>query len=178
MVPRLWVPLIHSLPARNWNSAACGAALTASRVAKRVAVSTPLRVDSLTVVVISVLLRCGPARARRAGVRLTAVWSGDGQFALAWNWAGGRLGRLDVDGPAELLLQCDELRNGWVGGHGGGQFEDLPHGLIALVLITGQGGAFLGLTAQCLVQGDGEQRPAGAMGPAHLVGGAQHAGDR
>src|SRR6266545_1925139 len=56
MVLRLWVPLIHSLPARNWNVAASGAALTASRVAKRVAVSTPLRVGSLTVAVISVLL--------------------------------------------------------------------------------------------------------------------------
>src|SRR6266487_2693740 len=58
MVPRLWVPPIHWLWVRNWNFAASGAALTASRVAKRVAVSTPLRVDSLTVAVISVLLRC------------------------------------------------------------------------------------------------------------------------
>ena len=56
MVPRLWVPLIHSFPARNWNFAASGAALTASRVAKRVPVSTPLRVESLSVAVISVLL--------------------------------------------------------------------------------------------------------------------------
>jgi hypothetical protein len=48
MVPRLWVPLTHSLWARNWNLAASGACLTASRVANRVAVSTPLRIESST----------------------------------------------------------------------------------------------------------------------------------
>jgi hypothetical protein len=53
------VPEIHSLWARNWNFAASGAAFTASRVAKRVAVSTPLRVDSLTVAVMGVLLLDG-----------------------------------------------------------------------------------------------------------------------
>src|SRR5512138_666604 len=56
MVPRLWVPEIHSLCARNWNLAASGAAFTASRVANSVAVSTPLRIDSLTVAVMRVLL--------------------------------------------------------------------------------------------------------------------------
>ncbi len=57
IVPRLWVPMTHSLWARNWNFAASGAAFTASSVANRVAVSTPLRVDSLTVAVMAVLLR-------------------------------------------------------------------------------------------------------------------------
>src|SRR6266566_8661082 len=47
MVVRLWVPLTHWLWARNWNLAASGACLTASRVANRVAVSTPLRIGSL-----------------------------------------------------------------------------------------------------------------------------------
>jgi hypothetical protein len=46
MVLRLWVPRAHSLRARNWKWAASGACFTASSVAKRVAVSTPLRVPS------------------------------------------------------------------------------------------------------------------------------------
>src|SRR4051794_26530439 len=56
MVPRLWVPLTHSLWARNWKPAAWGACLTASRVANKVAVSTPLRIESLTSAVVSVLV--------------------------------------------------------------------------------------------------------------------------
>src|SRR5215471_18580415 len=62
MVVRLWVPLTHWLRARNWNLAASGACFTASRVANRVAVSTPLRMESLasaavmSVVVIAVCL--------------------------------------------------------------------------------------------------------------------------
>src|SRR6266545_4714061 len=56
MVLRLWVPLIHWLWARNWKLAASGACLTASRVAKRVAVSTPLRMESLTWAVVSVVV--------------------------------------------------------------------------------------------------------------------------
>ena len=55
MVPRLWVPLTHWLWARNWNLAASGACLTASRVA-RVAVSTPLRIESSTLAVVSVVV--------------------------------------------------------------------------------------------------------------------------
>src|SRR3954451_13283242 len=51
IVPRLWVPDTQRLDARNWNFAASGAAFTASRVANRVAVSTPLRV-ALSVTVI------------------------------------------------------------------------------------------------------------------------------
>jgi hypothetical protein len=57
MVVRLWVPLTHWLWARNWNLAASGACLTASRVAKRVAVSTPLRIESLALsAVVSVVV--------------------------------------------------------------------------------------------------------------------------
>ena len=44
IVERLWAPSIHWSWARNWNCAATGAALTASRVANKGAVSTPLRV--------------------------------------------------------------------------------------------------------------------------------------
>src|SRR6266511_6458228 len=56
MVLRLWVPLTHWLWARNWNLAASGACLTASRVAKRVAVSTPLRAVMSVVVILVRLL--------------------------------------------------------------------------------------------------------------------------
>jgi hypothetical protein len=56
MVVRLWVPLTHWLRARNWNLAASGACLTASRVANRVAVSTPLRIESLAWAVVSVVV--------------------------------------------------------------------------------------------------------------------------
>ena len=41
--------------ARNWNLAAAGACFTASSVANRVAVSTPLRIESLTSVVVMLL---------------------------------------------------------------------------------------------------------------------------
>src|SRR5215207_4112553 len=54
MVPRLWVPLTHWLWARNWKPAAWGVCLTASRVANRVAVSTPLRIGSWTSAVVAV----------------------------------------------------------------------------------------------------------------------------
>src|SRR6266566_4482978 len=201
MVPRLWVPLSHWLWARNWNWAASGAALTASRVAKRVAVSTPLRVGSLTVVVISVLLRCLRGARRGWMVQLIVVRSGAGEFALAWNGAGGHLGRLGVDGLAELLLQVDELGYRRVRGEGTGELEDLPQRVVALALIAGQGGALVGAAAHSLVEGDGEQlgvpvgvaeaiagdrvpvvagvadqRPAAAMSSAQLVGQPQHPG--
>src|SRR4051812_8376041 len=42
-MPWLWVPDTQRFDARNWNLAASGAAFTASRVAKSVVVSTPLR---------------------------------------------------------------------------------------------------------------------------------------
>src|SRR6476659_2947063 len=50
----LWVPLTHLFVARNWKSAISWFARTASMVAKRVAVSTPLRIGfSVTVMVLS-----------------------------------------------------------------------------------------------------------------------------
>src|SRR5215472_4106946 len=55
MVERLWVPLTHVFVARNWNLAMSGSPFTASSVANRVAVSTPLRIG-LSVVVITLLL--------------------------------------------------------------------------------------------------------------------------
>jgi len=56
MMPRLCVPLSHSLWAQDWNLAASGACFTASRVAKRVVVSTPLRIESLNSPVVVILL--------------------------------------------------------------------------------------------------------------------------
>src|SRR5215471_18642485 len=55
MVERLWVPLTHVFVAQNWNLAMSESAFTASNVANRVAVSTPLRIE-LSVVVITLLL--------------------------------------------------------------------------------------------------------------------------
>src|ERR1700712_1086721 len=51
MVERLWVPLIHSLLARNSNWASAGWPFTASRVAKRVGTSTPFRAPRACVLV-------------------------------------------------------------------------------------------------------------------------------
>ena len=56
MVVRLWVPLIHSLRARNWNCAISGCALTASRVANSVGTSTPLSAGRVCVLVMVFLL--------------------------------------------------------------------------------------------------------------------------
>src|ERR1700712_1911403 len=59
MVERLWVPLIHSLLARNSNCASAGWPLTASRVAKRVGTSTPLRAPRACVLVMLISLLVG-----------------------------------------------------------------------------------------------------------------------
>jgi|SRR6478752_6863982 hypothetical protein len=56
MVLRLCAPSIHLLCARNRKAAISGWALMASRVANRVAVSTPLRTVSVMVLVIAFLL--------------------------------------------------------------------------------------------------------------------------
>ena len=50
--PREWVPETHSLVVRNWNCAASGCWRTASMVANRVAVSTPLRCWAVTVMTV------------------------------------------------------------------------------------------------------------------------------
>src|SRR6476646_5864726 len=73
----LWVPLTHLFVARNWKSAISWFARTASMVAKRVAVSTPLRIGfSVTVMVSS--------------------WWWVGAAARRWDRRGG----LGVRGPA------------------------------------------------------------------------------
>src|SRR5215217_8968818 len=66
MVDWLCVPLTHLLVARNWNLAISLLPLTASRVANKVAVSTPLRIGlSMTLdiwkcsLMISGLMVCG-----------------------------------------------------------------------------------------------------------------------
>src|SRR5262249_27241722 len=108
IVLRLCVPSSHSLAARNWNLAACGAALTAFRGANRVAVSTPLRVVGATFVVTD-------------GSFLRVWISGTDELVGA---ECGRLGRSGIDGRAELLLQLDELGHGRVTGQRAGQLED------------------------------------------------------
>src|SRR5436190_16605875 len=106
MVLRLCVPLIHSLLVRNWNLAASGAAFTASSVAKRVAVSTPLRMDSLTVVpVICVLLRAAALPRGLVVAAPVAVRSYADERALAYDRAGGKFRRLGFDGRAEPPLE-------------------------------------------------------------------------
>src|SRR6478609_347676 len=65
----LWVPLTHLFVARNWKSAISWFARTASMVAKRVAVSTPLRIGfSVAVIVSTWLVGGGGARGRADGI--------------------------------------------------------------------------------------------------------------
>src|SRR5690242_2613017 len=74
MVDWLWVPDSQRLVARNWNLARSVSPFTASRVANRVAVSTPLR-TALSVVVMDSLLirgRSGAADSRPVEVRRAA----------------------------------------------------------------------------------------------------------
>src|SRR5919109_506296 len=80
--------------------AAWGACRTASRVANRVAVSTPLRIgSSIRVSVVGIWLRLLPG----------GVGGSDGrEQALAGDPSGGQRHRLLVDGGAELLLEGDE----------------------------------------------------------------------
>src|SRR5512132_2829032 len=130
MVPRLWVPLTHWLWARNWNRAASGACFTASRVAKRVTVSTPLRIESSTSVVslVVMLVRLlgggvptagGPGQVlestRWPPSVLGSVRSDGREHALAWDRPSGQRRRLLVDGGAQLLLQLDERRHRRIG---------------------------------------------------------------
>src|SRR5215510_9579614 len=108
MVELLWVPLSHWLCARNWNLAASGAGLTAFKVANRAAVSTPLRVDSLTVVVISrISFDLDVCCAGCAGSWGRPVASDRGELTVTRAESGDHR-RLGVDGCAEFLLQLDE----------------------------------------------------------------------
>src|SRR5512133_4066096 len=164
MVLRLWVPLCHWLWARNWNLAASGACLTASRVANRVAVSTPLRIESLTCVVVILLRLLGRGLPGDGGVGSGAsflvggVRSGGRQQAPAWDRPGGQRRRLPVDGGAQLLLQLDERRHQRVGRQAAGDLEDLPQRLVASLLVTRQrGGLLLDDPGERPVQGHGQQ---------------------
>src|SRR6266545_3268071 len=167
MVPRLWVPLTHWLWARNWNLAASGACLTASRVANRVAVSTPLRIESSTSAVVSmvvILLRLlGRELPGDGGVRSVASFpvgggrSGGREHALAWNRAGGQRRRLLVDGAAQLLLQLDERRHRRIGRQPAADLEDLPQRLLALLLIGRQRRGLFGGATQRMVECDRQE---------------------
>src|SRR6476646_3503914 len=119
MVLRLWVPRSHWLWARNWNRAAAGAALTASRVANRVAVSTPLRFDALIVLVISVLLL--------GGVPFWRGWLCGGELMLVVEeqWSqGSQFGGLGIQGASECHLQRDDTRGWRVDGPRDGRMVD------------------------------------------------------
>src|SRR4029453_12097393 len=187
MVPRLWVPLTHWLWARNWNLAASGACLTASRVAKRVAVSTPLRIESSTLAVVSVVVivarllggastgdgwRCGDQflGSRRCLLPGGGVRSGGREQALAGGRPGGQRRRLGVDGGAQLLLQLDEGRHRRIGGQPAGDLEDLGQRLVALLLIGRQGCGLLAVGVQRPVKRDGQELGV-AEGVADAVGG-------
>src|SRR5438128_10952381 len=109
IVPRLWVPLTHSFRVRNWNFAASGACFTASRVANRAGVSTPLRADLLVVVVMAC---CPPSCA--------------GEHVLARGWSGGERRRLLLDHRADAFVEFDERRQRRIGRHRAGEVEHLP----------------------------------------------------
>src|SRR5262245_6297151 len=174
MVPRLWVPLTHWLWARNWNLAASGACLTASRVANRVAVSTPLRIESSTWAAVSVvvilvppcrgcLLVAGILAVSPTGWRAWVIfrvrggWSGGLKHALARGRPGGQRRRLLVDGGAQLLLQLGERRYRRVGRELAGDPEDLPQRPLALLLVARERGGILGAGAERVVEGGRQQ---------------------
>ena len=127
MVLRLWVPLIHSLSARNWNSAASGACLTASRVANSVAVSTPLRVASFVVVVVVVVVMSVSflwlvrRRCRRGGVEL---WSRREAWRRGRGAAASAVASVSM-ASAELALELDERSRGRELGQRAGELEDV-----------------------------------------------------
>src|SRR6266542_3959702 len=160
MVLRLWVPLIHWLWARNWKLAASGACLTASRVANRVAVSTPLRaVMSVVVMLVRLLWEVGwlvVAAALWPPLRVGGAASGGREQALGWDRPGGQRRGLPVDGGAQLLLELDERRHRRVGGQAAGDLEDLPQRLVALPLIGRERRGLLGAGTQRLVERHGQ----------------------
>src|SRR6266508_233322 len=165
MVLRLWVPLIHWLWARNWKLAAWGACLTASRVANRVAVSTPLRIES-SIWVVVILVRLlgrelpGDGCVRSVASLLSAMFgSGGRQSALVRDRPGGQRRRLLVDGGGQLLLQLDEPRHRRVGRQAAGDLEDLPQRLVALLPVARQrrGLLLLGGGAERPVERDGQE---------------------
>src|SRR3712207_1924326 len=114
MVLRLCVPLIHWLLARNWNLAASGWALTASRVANSVGTSTPLRGwrFSAVMVVIAVLLVMSPRPGRPRGDEeaTSAVFHSSS--------SGGKPGKVRGRPPPEGFLSGRARRSGPGSGRG------------------------------------------------------------
>src|SRR5512133_773558 len=137
MVVRLWVPAIHRLVARNRKSAISGCCFTASSVAKRAAVSTPLRV---AVLVRSVLLGAGRwpwtgvRRPSAGGCRRESVCSGRGRATARYGRQVGQGGCLAVDGLAQPALELDELVARREGAQGDGQVEGLADECVTLVV--------------------------------------------
>ena len=131
---RLWVPLIHRLWARNWNWAGSGCLLTASRVANRVVVSTPLRIDRSTVA-------CGHDSSPSVGLREPVL--------AGWNGQGGqcRAARLP-HGDAAAASAVRRTRHGRVGGQRtvSSKISRRP---VTPVRVRGQRGGLVGVAAQC-----------------------------
>src|SRR4051794_35023484 len=97
---RLCVPEIHVLLARNWNRAASGASRTASSVAKRVAVSTPLRTPGWSVMVMELVLSGWVDGAGSGGS------SGDGRHGSRGHRTRGRGQLRPVCEPGGLLVEA------------------------------------------------------------------------
>src|SRR6266568_6821371 len=138
-----------------------------------------------------------------ASLRVGSARSGGREQALTWNRPGGQRHRLLVDGGAQLLLELDERRHRRIGRQAAGDLEDLPYGLVALPLIGRERRGLPGVTAERLVECDGQelgvaervadavagdgvtviarvpdQGPARAERLAHLVGHPEHAPHR
>src|SRR6266487_920805 len=92
-----------------------------------------------------------------ASLRVGSARSGGREQALTWNRPGGQRHRLLVDGGAQLLLELDERRHRRIGRQAAGDLEDLPYGLVALPLIGRERRGLLGVTAERLVECDGQE---------------------
>src|SRR5690242_20544083 len=97
MAERLWVPLIQVLVARKRNFAMSGSPFTASSVANRVAVSTPLRTGFSAMVMISPLVvapgdRFGSVRFAVRGRRHIGTGHGSTDIGDHYRWPTGRDG--------------------------------------------------------------------------------------
>src|SRR5215475_5428171 len=98
MVERLWVPLIQVLVARKRNFAMSGSPLTASIVANRVAVSTPLRTGFSAMVMDFLLwwsrraIGLVPSRLVARGRRHIGTGYGSTDIGDHYGWPAGRDG--------------------------------------------------------------------------------------
>ena len=110
MVLELWVPFTQRFRARNWNWAAAGASFTASSVAKRVGVSTPLRAGRGVVVVLVMAVLLGVGFGIRRGLTRLA-WSAR---SVAAGRTRGECLRLPLDGAvSRFWSSTNSSTGGW-----------------------------------------------------------------